>query len=420
MSEFLVLAHWSEDGPFGFMSSPLFDGDKPRVFNTAEHANLYASHMNATRGTSQVYYASAPRQMFEQRIGPVPEVHDSTTVPFSRPRGQVTQDDYETRALLLGWRRSDITGLWTRKPAEEGMLAPLRTPDEIWSDVVADSIKRFNEVTAALAGKMTYATAARDLTVGDVVITTEDIDSYPHYYIEAGARFVVTLNHLTEASPLLSLRLVPQDSAAMKAGNLKEWGNCVEFYGPAWEGIEHDPGVHDDEKDHLGHAWNKTGIPIRKDNQALEFAERLAAVYTYRLAKQVGSTIMETIVALNNQRPPEEDCASEKFAVTASIIDEVYQELREDRPAAIDPELLQTVRSLARFEYFPAYAASEDEEEETAADPAGQSPSEVAPNPLAEPLLELLQYIGGWDLTDEEHPIVKARKAYEAATGSKF
>jgi len=420
MSEFLVLAHWSADSQFGFMSSPLFDGDKPRVFNTAEHATLYAEHMNATRGTSQVYYASAPRQLFEQRIGPIPEIHDSTAVPFSRPRGQVTQDDYETRVLLLGWRPSDITGLWTRNPADKGMLAPLRTPDEIWSDLAVASLESFNEIAMALANKMTYATAARELTVGDVVISTQDIDSYPHYYIEAGARFVVTLNGLKEGSPLLSLRLVPQDSAAMKAGNLKEWGNCVEFYGPTWEGIEHDPGVHDDEKDHPGHAWNKTGIPIRKDNEALEFAGRLAAVYTYRLAKQLGSTIMETIVALNNQRPPEEDCASEKFAVTASIIDEVYQELREDRPAAIDPELLQTVRSLARSEYFPAYAASEDEEEEASTDPAGQSLSEVASNPLAEPLLELLQYIGGWDLTEEENPIVKARKAYEAATGSKL
>lgn len=32
---------------------------------------------------------------------------------------------------------------------------------------------------------------------------------------------------------------------------------------------------------------------------------------------------------------------------------------------------------------------------------------------LEEALQELLQYTGGWDLTDPKHPIVKARKALE-------
>jgi hypothetical protein len=36
-------------------------------------------------------------------------------------------------------------------------------------------------------------------------------------------------------------------------------------------------------------------------------------------------------------------------------------------------------------------------------------------NPLAAPLLGLLNYVGGWDLTDPQHPIVIARKAYEEA-----
>lgn len=34
---------------------------------------------------------------------------------------------------------------------------------------------------------------------------------------------------------------------------------------------------------------------------------------------------------------------------------------------------------------------------------------------LGTALIELLQYTGGWDLTDPEHPIVKARLALERA-----
>jgi hypothetical protein len=40
---------------------------------------------------------------------------------------------------------------------------------------------------------------------------------------------------------------------------------------------------------------------------------------------------------------------------------------------------------------------------------------QVADANLIEALVELLQYTGGWDMTDENHPIVKARRALERA-----
>lgn len=37
---------------------------------------------------------------------------------------------------------------------------------------------------------------------------------------------------------------------------------------------------------------------------------------------------------------------------------------------------------------------------------------------LADATRELLQYAGGWDVTDRAHPIVKAREALRRVTGS--
>lgn len=39
----------------------------------------------------------------------------------------------------------------------------------------------------------------------------------------------------------------------------------------------------------------------------------------------------------------------------------------------------------------------------------------IAEADVAGALLELLQYSGGWDLKDKDHPIVKARRALERA-----
>ena len=39
---------------------------------------------------------------------------------------------------------------------------------------------------------------------------------------------------------------------------------------------------------------------------------------------------------------------------------------------------------------------------------------------MAEALLGLMQYVGGWDVTAADHPCVIARKAYEQATGKKL
>ena len=40
---------------------------------------------------------------------------------------------------------------------------------------------------------------------------------------------------------------------------------------------------------------------------------------------------------------------------------------------------------------------------------------QIADANVIDALIELLQYNGGWDLKDENHPIVKARRALERA-----
>ncbi|QRM34903.1 hypothetical protein [Microvirga sp. VF16] len=121
-----------------------------------------------------------------------------------------------------------------------------------------------------LAGDgMTYLAAATDLKVGDVVTNTKILETYPTHFIEPGARFVVVGNDLDNESCILDIRLTPLDAAKMTGGNLQEWGNCVQFYGPECEGYENDPEVDPSDRHNPGNMWSKATIPLRKDNDLL-------------------------------------------------------------------------------------------------------------------------------------------------------
>lgn len=348
----------------------------------------------------------------------------------------------------------------------------------------------FRETTASdpsvpVTGEpMTYLAAARDLKAGDVVISTGILDSYPTYFIEAGARFVVVSNHLdAEDSPALDIRLIPVDKALLKEGSLAEWGDCVQFYGPDWDRIENDPGVDPADRENPGNRWSKPALAIRKDNDALGLDHRLAAVFTYYLA-QDAQVEMAEVVRRNAETQSDLFCSSHDFCDANMVMAEAMEHVL-GRPGWMpydweegrcsegeheaDVALWNRAWDLAKTEYFLAYQKPDDAEEDTGShyealysqrgaywyvdcrDSEGgetvagdngelglteEEARQIASllnqgeplvlvlaarqrqgNPLAAPLLELLQYVGGWDKTDPEHPIVKARLAYQEVTG---
>jgi hypothetical protein len=94
-------------------------------------------------------------------------------------------------------------------------------------------------------------------------------------------------------------------------------------------------------------------------------------------------------------------------------------------------DLRETVAGMDPFPLSPEIATSIAEslndrrvrQFRTSAEPAllaanrvTESVPDIHTNPLAQPLFELLLYVGGWDIEDPDHPVVKARKAYEAST----
>ena len=334
---------------------------------------------------------------------------------------------------------------------------------------------------------MTYFAGARDLKVGDVVISTGILDSYPTYFIEAGARFIVVSNHLdAEDSPALDIRLIPVDKALLKEGSLAEWGDCVQFYGPDWDRIENDPGVDPADRENPGNRWSKPALAIRKDNDALGLDHRLAAVFTYQLACQIEGDMAE-VVRRNAEARTDLACSSHDFCDTNMVMAAAFEDVvgrkswmpadvQEGRCTEAEQEadfvLWNRAWKIAKNEYFLAYGKEAEEEhggdevlhvalyserggywyvdcrgseggstvtgangdlrltEDEAREIAERlnrgeplvpvfARKETKPeNPLAAPLLALLQYVGGWDKADPEHPTVQARLAYEGVTGT--
>ncbi|WP_262267192.1 MULTISPECIES: hypothetical protein [Microvirga] len=341
---------------------------------------------------------------------------------------------------------------------------------------------------------MTYLAAANDLKVGDVVTNTKILETYPTHFIEPGARFVVVGNDLDNESCILDIRLTPLDAAKMTGGNLQEWGNCVQFYGPEYEGYENDPGIDPSARQDPGNMWTKATIPLQKDNDLLPLDHRVAAVFTYLLAEGIRGKMAE-VVRRNGVEQNRDVCHSHDFCdanmVMASAMAYVlgrptwmpfdWEKGRcTEAEHEADMALWGRAWDLAKDTYFLAYERTDDREEVDEDNGATENPPRYeaiysqrgdywyidlrdeeggttvaganrelglteqeaqyiadrlnqgdplvlvlalakkrkAENPLAAPLLELLQYVGGWDHTDPEHPIVKARLAYEGATGS--
>jgi hypothetical protein len=352
--------------------------------------------------------------------------------------------------------------------------------------------------TVLMAGeRMTYLTAANDLKVGDVVTNTGILESYPSHFIKPGARFVVVGNDLDDHTCILDIRLTPLDAALMAGGNLKEWGNCVQFYGPEYEQFENDPEVDPAERANPGNMWTKATIPLHKDNDLLPLDHRVAAVFTFLLAEGIRDKMAE-VVRRNGVEQSRDVCHSHDFCdanmVMATAMGYVLgrptwmpSDWEEGRCTEAEHEadfaLWGRAWDLAKSQYFLAYEQTDDSEDDDEELDIGQ---EIQPryeaiysqrgeywyvdlrddeggttvagangdlglteqeakyiadrlnqgdplvlvlalarkpkvdNPLAAPLLELLQYVGGWDKTDPEHPVVKARLAYEGVTGTVF
>ncbi|WP_114944414.1 hypothetical protein [Microvirga calopogonii] len=341
--------------------------------------------------------------------------------------------------------------------------------------------------------RMTYLAAANDLKVGGVVTNTGILESYPSHFIEPGARFVVVGNDLDAESCILDIRLSPLDAARMKGGNLQEWGNCVQFYGPEFEQYENDPGIDPSDRANPGNMWSKATVALRKDNDLLPLDHRVAAVFTFLLAESIRDKMAE-VVRRNAVEESEIVCHSHDFcdenmvmaAAMAFVLGRptwMPSDWEEGRCSEAEHEadfaLWGRAWDLAKTSYFLAYGHPDDSEGDRGdLEEEGQSRYEAlysqrgeywyvdfrdadggttvagangelrlseeearyiaerlnegdplvlvlalarkpkAENPLAALLLELLQYVGGWDQTDPEHPIVRARLAYEGATGT--
>jgi hypothetical protein len=378
------------------------------------------------------------------------------------------------------------------------LISPLDRENELraWL-ALEDSFReagKDNSIVLVAGERMTYLAAINDLKVGDVVTNTGILESYPSHFIEPGARFVVVGNDLDAESCILDIRLSPLDATHMKGGNLQEWGNCVQFYGPEFEQYENDPGVDPADRANPGNIWTKATIALRKDNDLLPLEHRVAAVFTFLLAEGIGDKMAE-VVRRNGVEQSRDVCHSHDFCdanmVMAPAMAYVLgrptwmpSDWEEGRCTEAEHEadiaLWGRAWDLAKGKYFLAYERTDDSEldDENDGDTENQPCYEAiysqrgeywyvdlrddeggttvvgangelglteqearyiadrlnqgdplvlvlalarkprVDNPLAAPLLDLLQYVGGWDQTDPEHPIVKARLAYEGVTGT--
>jgi hypothetical protein len=159
------------------------------------------------------------------------------------------------------------------------------------------------------------------------VVTNADVlEAFPTYFIDEGARFVVVRNELNTSNPILDIRSVPMDAALMNESNLREWGNCVQFYGLQQEGYENDPGIDSGDREAAGNVWRKATLAIRTDNDLLTPDHRVAAVFTFLLAEGIGPHMAE-VVRRNASQTSENVCHSHDFCDANMVMADAMEQV---------------------------------------------------------------------------------------------
>lgn len=108
---------------------------------------------------------------------------------------------------------------------------------------------------------LSYLQVRDAFVAGDRVQSSETMESYPHYMVRSGATFTVRENALAKGGVL---RLHLDDPSDLLAGDITEWDNCLEFWGPDQDGLLSSDGVADDDIPNPGHALNLPIFPLRK------------------------------------------------------------------------------------------------------------------------------------------------------------
>lgn len=108
---------------------------------------------------------------------------------------------------------------------------------------------------------LSYRQIQKAFVAGDRVQSFETMESYPHYMVRSGAVFTVKENDLANGG---RLRLHLDDPGDLLAGDLQEWENCLEFWGPDQDGLLSHEGVGDDDHENPGHALNLPIFPLQK------------------------------------------------------------------------------------------------------------------------------------------------------------
>jgi hypothetical protein len=183
-----------------------------------------------------------------------------------------------------------------------------------------------NDPALTIEGRITFLAAANDLRIGDVVTNTDVLEAFPTYFIDEGARFVVVRNELNTSNPILDIRSVPMDAALMNESNLREWGNCVQFYGLQQEGYENDPGIDSGDREAAGNVWRKATLAIRTDNDLLTPDHRVAAVFTFLLAEGIGPHMAE-VVRRNASQTSENVCHSHDFCDANMVMADAMEQV---------------------------------------------------------------------------------------------
>jgi hypothetical protein len=239
------------------------------------------------------------------------------------------------------------------------------------------------EAPAAASDSMTYRQLAT-LPVGAVVVNTGVLESYPNYWIEPGARFVVVQNDLNEMASLMHLRIVPSDRAKMRnPADLAEWSDCVHIGRPADDGFE----VEDEDWEQMKRCkpgadredmiWDIARKPLVRRDEALALDARIAAVFAAMLEQHIGSRDMALVIE-RNRTPGYKDtdsCASHDFCDANMVMDATWRAMGLVPPAdTVDgtPEhqeacqLWNTAWSLAKSHYFVAPKADVGDAEDEA------------------------------------------------------
>ncbi len=180
------------------------------------------------------------------------------------------------------------------------------------------------------------------LKVGDVLTSTDVLASYPDYSILSGARFVVVENDLGNGvDGILSMRLTPADKGLMEAGDLSEWNDVVHVHGPDWNAVGHEPGADAHDRASPGNAWSMHTVQVRVSPDALSTAERVAAVFAYKVASQLDDEEMAEVVRRNADETDPTICHSHDFCDANMPMLESFQEmgLRTPLDAIADPSL---------------------------------------------------------------------------------